>query len=273
MNQSQPKVSIITVCFQAAPVLEKTILSVIGQTYGRKEYLVIDGGSDDGTAHILRKYAHAIDQVVSEKDAGIYDAMNKGVRLATGDYILFLNADDTFASPEALTQMLKLADPSSALIYGDHIAIYQTLQKIKKAQPLENIWKHMCFSHQALLTKREILLRHPFDLRYKVASDFHFIFTCYQSGYQFEHVPVQVVRFGMGGVSDQQVLRGYRENYQIVRQHHPSWKIHWYHRQHLFVYFWWGKIRQWLPNSLYEKLMYWKNQLMPGQYKVKKKAP
>ena len=101
-SETHPRVSIITVTYNAEPLLERTLQSVLAQRYADKEIVVVDGQSSDGTVAVIKRHAAAIQSWVSEPDRGIYDAMNKGVRMATGDWILFMNAGDTFASDDVL---------------------------------------------------------------------------------------------------------------------------------------------------------------------------
>lgn len=106
-NHPTPKFSIITVTYNAEAVLEDTIQSVISQTYHHVEYIIVDGASKDGTLSIIDRYRDRITRIVSEPDKGLYDAMNKGIRLATGDYLCFLNAGDSFHEDDTLQQMVR----------------------------------------------------------------------------------------------------------------------------------------------------------------------
>ena len=115
-----PKISVVTVCYNAVKDIEKTILSVINQTYPNVEYLIIDGGSTDGTMDVVNKYRDNISVVVSEPDKGIYDAMNKGVKMATGEWINFMNAGDCFADDNVLGEVFKTEiSPDVSLVYSD----------------------------------------------------------------------------------------------------------------------------------------------------------
>ena len=121
-NHPTPKFSVITVTYNAASVLEDTIQSVISQTYHHVEYIIVDGASKDGTLSIVDRYRDRITRVVSEPDRGLYDAMNKGIRLATGDYLCFLNAGDSFHEDDTLQQMVHTLTSLTELpdvIYGE----------------------------------------------------------------------------------------------------------------------------------------------------------
>ena len=122
LHHLHPKFSIITVTYNAGKVLEDTIQSVITQTYKNVEYILVDGGSTDNTLNIINQYRSMIQQVVSEPDQGLYDAMNKGIRMATGDYICFLNAGDAFHEDDTLQQMVHSIAVNNTLpdvLYGE----------------------------------------------------------------------------------------------------------------------------------------------------------
>lgn len=118
MGQDEYKISVITVVYNGAKTIEKTIKSVLGQSYRNMEYIIIDGHSTDGTQQLVTKYIDSIAYFVSEKDTGIYDAMNKGIECATGDYIIFINSDDSLAE-NALEQGARYLCDTVDILYGD----------------------------------------------------------------------------------------------------------------------------------------------------------
>lgn len=145
MNKtSMPRISVITVCLNAAPSMKITLESVISQKYTNKEIIIIDGASVDGTLDVVKLYSSHIDRIVSEKDRGIYDAMNKGVALATGDYCIFMNAGDTFADCDTLAKAFQ--KPADAdVLYGDVIKTDKNGKKTLKEQNCR-ITATECFS-------------------------------------------------------------------------------------------------------------------------------
>ncbi|ROT05017.1 glycosyltransferase, partial [Muribaculaceae bacterium Isolate-104 (HZI)] len=112
------KISVVTVCYNAADSIEQTMLSVLNQSYPYIEYIVIDGGSTDGTVDIIKKYADRLAYWVSEPDKGIYDAMNKGIAAATGSYINFMNSGDSFYDNRVVEAIFKDGCDSADIIYG-----------------------------------------------------------------------------------------------------------------------------------------------------------
>ena len=160
-----PKFSIITVTFNAGKVLEKTIQSIISQTYRNVEYILVDGKSKDNTLSIADTYKERIHSLISEPDKGLYDAMNKGIRLATGDYLCFLNAGDKFHDKDTLQRMVdslkewELPD----VLYGETAIVNESgnfLHMRRLSTPEELNWKSfkqgMLVCHQAFFAKREL---------------------------------------------------------------------------------------------------------------------
>ncbi len=178
-----PVFSVITVCYNAKATLEPTIQSVLSQTYPSIEYILIDGASDDGTDSIIARYHKQITQVISEPDEGLYHAMNKGIRLATGDYLCFLNAGDSFHKENTLQRIVDKLEKEYSLdklpdvIYGETALIdsqRQYLRMRRLSAPATLTWRSfkqgMLVCHQAFLAKRE--LAEDYDLQYRFSADF-----------------------------------------------------------------------------------------------------
>ena len=167
-NLNLPIISIITVSFNAEKTIESTILSVINQTYPNIEYIIIDGGSTDNTIEIIKKYEHRISYWTSEPDKGIYDAMNKGVKIATGKWINFMNSGDTFYNNNIISRIFNKIDDYNqySAIYGDTEFIFSNKNKIvtRKATKL---YKIMPSCHQSIFCLSEKLKMHNFNLKYK----------------------------------------------------------------------------------------------------------
>src|SRR3989344_1701590 len=151
--QFNPKIRIITVVYNAKSLIERTIKSVLSQTYTNIEYIIIDGGSSDGTLEIAEKYQHDIAVILSGKDNGIYDAMNKGLSTATGDFVLFLNAGDELYSTEIISKILSLGDAD--VYYGNTAVVNEkgvVIGDRRLSPPEELNWRSlkfgMCVSHQ-----------------------------------------------------------------------------------------------------------------------------
>ncbi|WP_020533563.1 glycosyltransferase family 2 protein [Flexithrix dorotheae] len=259
--ESKPKVTIITVVYNEAENVEKTINSVLNQTYSNLEYLVIDGGSTDGSNDVIKKYEGKIDYWQSEKDQGVFDAMNKGVKKATGDYINFMNAGDSFFNEKVIEEVFRSDHRFADFIYGDHQVIHETFIKEKKALPLSQLWKHMIFSHQSLFVKTHLLQENPFDLSFKIAADFNFIFNSYIAGRTFYNTGLKIAKYAAGGQSEMEVIKAYRENWKIVRQHEKRIKVRLFHFQLIFKQSIIILIRRILPYQLFEQLMKLKNSI------------
>ncbi len=170
-HPNSPLITIVTVVYNGINELEKTILSVINQTYMNFEYLVIDGASTDGTLDIIKKYEDRIDYWQSEPDKGIYDAMNKAIDLSTGDYINFMNCGDIFADDKVLENVVKNTNSKNYdLIYGNVINKWNVGDELKKVDTS----KVMGFCHQSAFTSTNLLKKYKFDLSYKICADRNF---------------------------------------------------------------------------------------------------
>ena len=198
----KPLVSIITVVFNGKKYLEETIQSVINQTYDNVEYIIIDGGSTDGTLDIIHKYEHAIDYWVSERDGGIYDAMNKGIDVVSGEWINFMNAGDGFYADDTLEKIFTINDYKNIdVIYGNHNIIYPHKTRIAKAGNIEDIWKGSQFCHQSSFIASNTHKANKFNPS-NISADFEFFYTLFREKKVFRYVDVVVANYSAGGVSD-----------------------------------------------------------------------
>lgn len=205
-------VTIITVCRNNAQGLERTIRSVESQTWQKKEYLVIDGASTDETFTVIKSHEAQITRWVSESDNGIYDAMNKGVRMAQGIWVIFMNAGDTFASADTLGRVF--GNPQEAdVIYGDVIKG----GTVKKAETPRNSHR-MFFCHQSAFVRRSCLMEFPFDTKHRMSADFKQIKQLYLSGKKFLQLNFPVAVFDTQGVSNTSRSAGLYDNILVIRE-------------------------------------------------------
>lgn len=219
--QGKPPVSIVTVVFNGAPHLEATIQSVVSQTCANIEYIIIDGGSTDGTLDIIKKYENQIHYWMSGKDAGIYDAMNKGVALTSGEWINFMNAGDCFLDSNVVESIFSNEEfiESSDVIYGDSMVVYPDLnhmRKIRMSGRIEELWKGMQFSHQSMFVSAGYAKRNKFSLANTLASDFEFIYAAYKQKKRFIYTGKVISIISAGGASDINRVRSCRERLRIV---------------------------------------------------------
>lgn len=208
----KPLITIITVCRNNAIGLEKTIRSVAAQTYQETEYIVIDGASTDDTPDIIKDYSGNISQWVSEPDKGIYDAMNKGIRMAHGEWTIFMNASDTFASDDTLQQVFSRQQDAD-VIYGDVIKG----NHVKKAEPPHNAHR-MFFCHQSAFVRTTCLRQYPFDTNHRMSADFKQIKQLYLAGKQFHQEDFPIARFDTTGISNTSRSAGLFDNISVIAE-------------------------------------------------------
>lgn len=210
-----PLITIVTVCYNAETSIEKTVKSVINQTYPNIEYIIIDGCSTDKTIEIIKKYERKISYWKSEPDKGIYDAMNKGIKLATGEWVNFMNSGDTFYSNTIIEDVFSKANLSSDIIYGDTINLYNIGQHICKGR-IATKQDYMPFSHQASFSRNSLLKKYGFDLHYKICADRKFFYDVYKDGYKFEYINKIIAYYeAESGISAQNIINLTQETYKI----------------------------------------------------------
>ena len=221
---ANPKLSVITIVYNNVQDIERTMLSVLHQSYPHLEYILIDGASTDGTLQVIEKYKSRLGVVVSEKDAGIYDAMNKGLALATGDYVLFMNSGDEIYEAETVAQVFACA-PSADIYYGEtemYNQNWQSLGQRRHHAPKHFDWKNfkfgMSISHQAIYIKRS--LTEPYNLHYKYSSDIDWIIKAAKKASNIVNTHMYVAKYLVGGLSKQKHLASLKERFHILTHYY-----------------------------------------------------
>lgn len=229
MQPDQPLISIITVSYNEVNSIEATLKSVVGQTYHNIEYIVIDGGSTDGTVDIIKKYESAINYWISEADAGIYDAMNKGIDRVTGQYTIFVNCGDYLYEDTVVERVIASLDGVNDydMIYGRSKIINTRgdITDLHINHSIHQLWKGPVFRHGSLFAKTSLLKENKFELlkELAIAADFDFIYKMYKKGCKFYDTGVVVVAFLEEGVSSDQYKHLIDSVYILKR--HNDWNI------------------------------------------------
>ena len=220
-----PRITVITVVRNGAATLQASIDSVHAQDYPRVEHIVIDGASTDGSAEIVRRNASRLAHWTSEPDGGIYEAMNKGAARATGDWVLFMNADDALYDPHALSSVFGGGSASKTgkqVVYGDSVMQLESGRvRLRRSKPLRTIRFKMPFTHQGVFVSAALLRERPFDTRYRVAGDYDFFRDAYgrYGAAAFLDSGVCLNYFRVGGASYQRLGVKHREFLDIIRRH------------------------------------------------------
>ncbi len=220
---SQKRVSVITVVYNDAANIRGTIDSFFSQTWADKELIVIDGGSTDGTVEIIHEYAGRLAYWCSEPDEGIFDAMNKGISHAKGQWINFLNSGDSYVSSHSIEDVMSspLADMAD-VIYGNSIEILPDGARfyILAGEPVE-LEYYPCFRHGAAFVKAEVQKKHPFDTQRKAdlgfSLDWHMLHSLYREGYDFAHINKDIQQYQREGTSNHP-LKSLWYNYKITTE-------------------------------------------------------
>lgn len=217
------KVSVITVCYNSAKTIANTLRSVRSQTYGDVEHIIIDGGSKDNTIEIIAAEGAHIAKLVSESDGGVYDAMNKGIQLATGDVVAFLNADDFYKSPDVLARVANVMEVEKLdALYGD-VEFFRLDRPLSVARRYNSGqfttgrlgWGWMP-AHPALFVRRVLFQQYGlFQTDYRIAGDFEFVARVFKNaGLRHRHLAESLVRMQLGGIS----TSGWRATLQLNRE-------------------------------------------------------
>jgi len=221
------KLSVITITWNAAATLERTLRSVREQSWPHIEHLIIDGGSDDGTLELIGRYAHEQLRWVSEPDRGLYDAMNKGAAMAKGDYLCFLNAGDTFFAADTVEKMMLTFEDASApdILYGetaivDNAGTFLHMRRLRAPEKLN--WKSfrqgMVVCHQAFIVKRELF--EPYNLAYRFSSDFDWSIRMMKKATSIHNTRLTLINYLNEGMTTRNRKASLKERYRIMARHY-----------------------------------------------------
>jgi len=201
MKHILPKISVITVCYNSHDSIENTILSIINQDYPNLEYIIVDGLSNDGTIDIIKKYSDKISKFISDRDQGIYDAMNKGIDLATGDWINFMNSGDSFVNNLILSKVFVQSSNLYDVVFGDCILNDKGELNYFHTTPFylnkKNLGINIC--HQSIFVKTELIKTNKFNLLYKICADYEMIYKLHKQGFSFLQLEFPICIYQTGG--------------------------------------------------------------------------
>lgn len=218
MLDQRPLISIITVVYNGVIFIEQTIQSVINQKYKNYEYIIIDGGSVDGTLDVIRQYEDSIDYWLSEPDKGIYDAMNKAIELVNGDWVVFLNAGDQFSNNAVLQKVSYYLEKGNAdLFVGNYFNVSENTHIEQKTTFFALTTKMIC--HQSIIYRSLCLKKLPFNTKYKICADFDQLMRFLNDGIMIEKIRLEFVLYHGDGVSIKQTHARLTERLDIIKQH------------------------------------------------------
>lgn len=219
------KVTVVTAVLNDAGHIEQTILSVISQTDIEIEYIIVDGGSKDGTLELIGKYKDKISLLISEPDRGVYDAMNKGIKYSTGDFVYFLNSGDVLLNPSILSKIkLEELKERNAIIYGNVVVAYGNIEALEKPRPFFNSkmkFKGIGICHQSMFFPGELIRNEKYDLSYNIAADYDLAYRLWRKGTVFLYKDITIAKYDWGkGISSNpyKLLDVYRENARVCHQ-------------------------------------------------------
>ena len=224
MTSSLPLLSVITVVYNDVKHMERTMLSVINQTYSRMEYIIIDGGSTDGTRAIIERYSAKVAALISEQDKGIYDAMNKGLALATGDYVIFMNSGDEFYRNVTVEQVFATSTDAD-IYYGETEMINEkgeSLGRRRHKAPDNFTWHDfkygMSISHQAIYVRRSLTV--PFNPKYQLSADIDWILSAAKKAKRIVNIHQYVAKYLIGGMSKSKHRQSLLERFDIMKRYY-----------------------------------------------------
>lgn len=223
----QPVFSIVTIVYNGASLLDGTIQSVLNQTYPGIEYIIVDGGSKDGTLELIEQYASKISKWVSEKDKGIYDAMTKGLHMASGDYIWYLNCGDHFHAVDTVEKVAALCGPETDAMYGDVFMVDDDRRVLGKMSeitphkyPEQLVWSDLKYGmnvcHQSFIARRTIA---PDYIENNLAADIDWVIRCLKKSRETVNTKLVLSEYLIGGISKQLHRQSMIDRFWVLSRH------------------------------------------------------
>ncbi len=215
-------VTVVTVTYNAEETIEETLKSVLNQNYPLLEYVIMDGGSNDGTIPIVDNYKHEFKKknipfkVIIESDTGIFNAMNKSLDYVSGNYVLFLNSGDLIYDKDTVKHVAdNILSNEIDIIYGDYYLYCGKYRKYVKSVHCSVLPRRMISTHQSFFIKTSLLKKEKYNEKYKMAADYDFFLRMYLNNYNFLHINIPVVYFLTGGVSQKKTFLTQKEILEI----------------------------------------------------------
>ncbi len=262
----KPLVSIITASWNIEDTVEKTIQSVLSQSFTNFEYIIKDGNSKDKTVEIIHKYKNKLAYFESSPDKNLYDAMNIATQHAQGEWLFYLQGDDTFYDEKTLEKIAKYLERTDAdIVYGKVLMSYPWgLDRLIDAKPASTMWWHLPFSQQGAFVRTDLMKKYPFDFaRYKISADYDNYYKLYALGHKYEAIQVTVSRMSAGGRSDKQRMTALAEVFRIKKVYDKNiWHLL-LHRLYMLRTFVNLQIRNMLPKQTVEKIFNIREKLRP----------
>lgn len=237
---ANPIITVVTVVRNDVKNIEKTMLTVLNQTYPNIEYIVIDGKSSDGTWEVISKYKDRIAYTISEIDNGIYDAMNKAVKVASGEWIIFMNCGDGFYENDAIEKAFKnYEDNGEALVYGDFYLVNHPEKPdhlVKAMAQTSNQIEYAPSFHQAIFARTKEMKLHPFEIQYRIIADFAFFYDLYQRNHKWYYTDSVICYYDYTGLSATSRVPIMHENAIFFTSRHQFkkalkfWIVYWKRR-------------------------------------------
>lgn len=261
------KITVITVCFNAMATIRNTIESVLNQDYLDIEYVVQDGNSTDGTIEVIKEYEKKFAdkgmeyKYYSESDSGIYDAMNRALEKVSGDWVIFMNADDSFCSNNTIKSIFTKKNISEYdIVYGgcyrnDGISLYET-----PANDIITLPKKMPFMHQSVFVKSTLYQKNRYDVRYHLCADYELFFRFFVKKYKFLKCTEYISNYSIEGISAQNDILAIKEVIDIKKKYQSYYKISLKDRVNWLFQFFVMKVKHILPKQLISNLRFFRAQ-------------